>query len=317
MPPLDIRDLTLFETVARHRSFRRAAAELQLSVSSLSERLRALEGELGVRLLNRTTRSVAPTEAGELLLARLSPALREVGAALAAVRDLAAVPSGRLRINAPAPAADLVLAPLIADFLAAHPAISIEVVIDPSLVDIVAQGFDAGVRYEEHLARDMIAVSLGAPQRYAIVVAPKLLAHLAMPRSPEDLLHLPCLATVFPSRATVPWEFEKDGRSITFTPRGPLAATSSRLLVRAALDGAGFLMTFEDYVRPALDAGDLVGVLEDWWPRFPGPFLYYPSRRQLPPALAAFVAFVRERRTRAAAANRSSNVNTEAPRTNA
>jgi DNA-binding transcriptional LysR family regulator len=293
MSDIDLRDLTLFAAVARHRSFRRAALESRVSVSSLSQRVRDFEARLGVRLVNRTTRSVALTEAGELLLARLAPALREVSDAVDAVQDLGAVPSGRLRINAPAPAVHLVLAPMVAPFLKQFPAIEVEIVAETWLIDIVAAGFDAGVRYEEHLAQDMIALSLGPPERYVVVAAPEFLAAQGRPRAPKDLLACPCLTTVFPSRALLPWEFENAGRSVTIVPKGPLVSTDPRLLLQAAIDGLGFLKTFEGYAREAIAAGKLVSVLDDWCPSFSGPFLYYPSRRQPPPALSAFVAFVK------------------------
>jgi DNA-binding transcriptional LysR family regulator len=294
MSEIDLRDLTLFAAVARHRSFRRAALETRVSVSSLSQRLRDFEARLGVRLVNRTTRSVALTEAGELLLARVAPALQDVADAVGAVQGLADTPSGRLRINAPAPAVQLVLAPMVAPFLKRYPAVDLEIVSETSLIDIVASGFDAGVRYEEHLAQDMIALSLGPPERYVVVAAPELLATLGPPAEPRDLLDHPRIATVFPSGAVLPWEFEKAGRVVTIAPEGPLKATDPALLLRAAIDGLGFLMTFEGYARDAVADGRLATVLDDWCLSFPGPFLYYPSRRQPPPALAAFIGFVKE-----------------------
>jgi DNA-binding transcriptional LysR family regulator len=300
MDGIDPRDLECFAAVARARSFRRAARELRISVSGLSQRLRDLEERLGVRLLNRTTRSVAPTEAGVLLLGRIAPALRELADGVAAVRAFGTAPSGRLRINAPAPAVDLVLRPMVPAFLERFPDIVLEIVVEPGLVDIVAQGFDAGIRYEEHLAQDMIAVSLGPPERYVVVAAPALLARTGVPREPHDLLGRPCLSVVFPGGAVLPWEFEKDGRVLRLAPPARLTATHTGLLLAAAEAGLGFLMTFEGHVRPAVDAGRLVTLLDDWCPTFPGPFLYYPSRRHPPPALAAFIAFVREWRSRSA-----------------
>jgi DNA-binding transcriptional LysR family regulator len=292
MPDADLRDLAAFAAVARLRSFRRAAIEQGMSVSSVSQRLRTLEERLGVRLLNRTTRSVAATEAGERLLERLVPALQGIGEALAEIRNAAETPKGRLRINAPAPAARLVLAPMIAAFLARYPAITLELIVETSLVDIVAAGFDAGVRFEEHLAQDMIAVPLGPPQRYVVVAAPALVARHGLPREPADLASLPCLAVMFPSGKCPAWEFEKAGRVISLSPAAAFWSSDMEVLLRAAIDGAGFLATFEGYVRPALDKGQLIAVLDDWCPSFPGPFLYYPSRRQVPAPLAAFVAFV-------------------------
>jgi DNA-binding transcriptional LysR family regulator len=293
MKELDLRDLEAFAAVTRHRSFRRAARELQVSVSSVSQRLRDLEERLGVRLLNRTTRSVAPTEAGEQLLQRIGPALREVTDAVNDVRGLQGQPAGRLRINAPAPAAELVLAPMVAPFLNQFPGIDLEITVDPSLIDIVAAGYDAGVRYEEHLAQDMIALSLGPPQRYVVVAAPKFLAAHGTPRKPADLLGRPAIGTLFPSRALLPWEFERRGRVVKIVPRGPFMSGHIGVQRQAAMDGLGFLMTFEGYIRDQIAAGTLVRVLDDWCPSFPGPFLYYPSRRQAPPALRAFLEFVR------------------------
>ncbi|HYG86924.1 MAG TPA: LysR family transcriptional regulator [Azospirillum sp.] len=290
----DLRDLNAFVAVARHRNFRRAALEQRVSVSSLSQRLRDLEERLGVRLLNRTTRSVAPTQAGEQLLQRLAPALREVVDAVAHVRGMQAEPSGRLRINAPAPAAQLVLAPMVTPFLRRHPRIDLEIVVDPSLIDIVAAGFDAGIRFEEHLAQDMIAIPLGPPERYVVVATPEMLAAHGVPKEPKDLLDRPCISTLFPSGALLPWEFEKAGRTVSIVPPARLTSTNPGLQMQAAIDGLGFLMTFEGYARDAIDAGRLVTVLDDWCPSFPGPFLYYPSRRQPPPTLGALVTFVAE-----------------------
>jgi DNA-binding transcriptional LysR family regulator len=294
MDGIDLRDLQAFVCVARHRNFRRAAIEQRISVSSLSERLRALEERLGTRLLNRTTRSVSPTEAGEHLLLRLVPALAAVTDAIEDTRRREGVPAGRLRINAPAPAVQLVLAPMIAPFLKRYPEIRLELVVEPLLIDIVAAGYDAGVRYEEHLDQDMIALSLGSPQRYAVVAAPGLVAQGAIPARPEDLMGRPRIATIFPNGLVMPWEFEKEGRVVTLAAEARFLSSDVGSLVRAAIDGLGFLGTFEGYVAEAVADGQLVRVLADWCPPFPGPFLYYPSRRQPPPALAAFIGFARE-----------------------
>jgi len=288
----DLRDLDVFVAVARTRNFRRAAVEIRVSVSSLSQRLRDLEERLGVRLMNRTTRSVALTEAGELLLSRVAPALRDVGDALEQVRGLREVASGRLRINAPPPAVDLVLAPMAAPFLRAYPRIDFEIVGDSAFVDIVAAGFDAGVRYGEHLAQDMIAVSLGPPQRYVVVASPQYIAEHGRPKQPKDLLNHSAIRARFDSGVMLDWEFEKAGRVVKVSPPGKLIASHPGLAKRAALDGVGFWATFEGYVRDEVKSGALVSVLDDWCPPFPGPYLYYPSRRQPPPALAAFIAFV-------------------------
>lgn len=298
MSDLDLRDLSAFLAVARTRNFRRAAGDERVSVSSLSQRLRDMEERLGVRLFNRTTRSVALTEAGELLLDRVAPAMSDVSDALERVRGLREVPSGRLRINAPPPAVDLVLAPMVTPFLRAHPQIELEVVADSGFVDIVDAGFDAGVRYGEHLAQDMIAVSLSGPQRYAVVASPDYVAKHGRPKHPKDLLEHACIRIRFGRRPISDWEFEKAGRVVKITLSGQLIVTHFGLALRAAQDGIGFWATFEGYVREEIAAGRLVSVLDDWCEPFPGPFLYYPSRRQPPPALAAFIAFVGDWRKR-------------------
>jgi DNA-binding transcriptional LysR family regulator len=298
MQDFDLRDLSAFLAVARTRNFRRAAIEQRVSASSLSQRLRDMEERLGVRLMNRTTRSFALTEAGELLLTQIGPAMGAVGDALDQVRGLRGVPSGRLRINAPPPAIDLVLAPMVAPFIEAYPQIDLEIIGETSFVDIVAQGFDAGVRYGEHLAQDMIAVSLSPPQRYAVVASPDYVARHGKPRHPKDLLDHRCIRIRFGRGALLDWEFEKAGQVVKVSPPPRLIANYPGLVQRAAHDGFGFWLTFEGYVREAIKSGALVNVLDDWCAPFPGPFLYYPSRRQPPPALAAFIAFVGEWRKR-------------------
>lgn len=296
MTDIDLRDLSAFVTVARHRNFRRAARELRISPSALSENLRDLEERLGVRLLNRTTRSVAPTEAGERLLMRLDPALRDVQDAVTDLQSQRDIPAGRLRITAPTPAVQLVLAPMVTPFLKRYPRIQLDIVDDSTLIDIVAEGYDAGVRYEENLARDMIAVSLGPPQRYALVASPAFLDEHGRPEKPEDVSELPCIVTRFPSGVVLPWEFEKAGRQIKFIPTGALLCINTGLQLRAAIEGLGFMLTFEETTRAAVTGGLLERVLDDWFPLFPGPFLYYPSRRNPPPALAAFINFITSRR---------------------
>jgi DNA-binding transcriptional LysR family regulator len=292
MKDFDLRDLDAFVAVARTRNFRRAALESRVSASSLSQRLRAMEERLGVRLMNRTTRSVALTEAGELLLARVGPAMSEVSDALDRVRGLRDVPSGRLRINAPPPAIDLVLAPMVAPFLKAYPLVDLEIVAESSFIDIVDAGYDAGVRYGEHLAQDMIAVSLGPPQRYAVVASTQYVAQHGRPKHPKDLLQHSAIRIRFGSGMMLDWEFERAGRVVKVAPSGKLIANYPGLARRAALDGVGLWRTFEGYVDDDVKSGALVSVLDDWCSPFAGPFLYYPSRRQTPPALAAFVAFV-------------------------
>ncbi|WP_337187858.1 LysR family transcriptional regulator [Phenylobacterium sp.] len=292
----DLYALDGFAAVARHRNFRRAAIERGVSASTLSHAVRELEARMGVRLLNRTTRSVALTDAGAALLERLQPALFEIGEAVAAARAAQAEPQGALRINAPEPAVELVLAPMVADFLAAYPAVRLEVTSETRFVDIVAGGYDAGVRWGESLAQDMVAVSLGPPQRFVVAAAPSLIARVGAPRHPRDLMDRPCLRVRFPSGAEPAWEFERDGEALQITPPARLVSGNIHMLLRAAIDGAGFAPLFDGYARPHLESGALVEVLADWSETFPGPYLYYPSRRTMPSPLRAFVDFVQARR---------------------
>lgn len=288
-------DLDAFVAIVRHRNFRSAARERGVSASTLSQSVRDLEERLGVRLLNRTTRSVTPTEAGERLAARLSPIFSEMTEALDEVNGFRDTPSGTLRLNVPG-AAQPNLAPMIARFLSGHPGIRLEITLDNSFVDVFAEGFDAGIRYDESLALDMIAIPIGPPQRYAVVASPELVQRYGSPERPEDLLTRPCIRHRFPSGAILPWEFEKDGQDVKIDPDARLVTTSPELAMRAAEDGVGWYATFEDFIRPARDAGRLVEALASWCPTFPGPSLYYPSRRHVPAPLRAFIDFVRSDR---------------------
>jgi len=288
--------LDSFAAIARHRNFRRAAVERGVSASTLSQTLRELEARMGVRLLNRTTRSVALTDAGAALLDRLQPALAEIGEAVAEARSAQGEPQGWLRINAPEPAVELVLAPMVAEFLAAHPRVRLEVTSETAFIDIVAGGFDAGVRWGESLAQDMVAVSLGPQQRSVVAASRALLDRVGVPQHPRDLLDRPCVRVRFPSGAEPPWEFEKDGEQLQISPGGPLVCSSSQMQLRAALDGVCFVQMFDEAARPHIEAGRLVEVLADWSEAFPGPFLYYPSRRTMPSPLRAFVDFLQARR---------------------
>ncbi len=290
LPPFS--DLDAFVAVVRHRNFRRAARERGVAVSTLSQSVRHLEERLGVRLLNRTTRSVTPTEAGEKLAARLSPIFSEMTDAIDEVNGFRDTPTGTLRLNVPG-AAQPILAPKIARFLGQYPGIRLEVTVDNNLIDVFAQGFDAGVRYDESLALDMIAVPIGPPQRFTVVASPDHARGHGLPERPEDLLRRPCIRHRFLSGAMVPWEFEKDGETVKIEPEGALVTNSPELAIRAAEDGLGWYATFEDFVRPALAAGRLVEALVPWCPHFPGPSLYYPSRRHVPAPLRAFIDFVR------------------------
>ncbi|MBX3203796.1 MAG: LysR family transcriptional regulator [Labilithrix sp.] len=293
---INLDDVRVFAAVARAGGFREASRASGSSASSASEAVRRLEAEVGVRLLNRTTRSVTPTEAGARLLERLGPALGEIEAALDVVKSARDQPAGTVRLNVPTVAARLVLPKILPAFLAAYPDIRVEVTADDSLVDVLAAGCDAGIRYQETLEKDMIAVPIGPrAQCYALVASPAYLEQHGRPRHPRKLLDHACLRLRFAGGALVPWEFERDGETIEIEPTGPLVATlgnAADVLVAAAIAGNGILYLFEDWLRPHLDSGALEPILERWWLRFSGPFLYYPSRRHMPAALRAFIDFI-------------------------
>jgi DNA-binding transcriptional LysR family regulator len=296
MSDVDLADLEAFAAVARARSFRSVARLRGVSASSLSEALRRLEARLGVRLLNRTTRSVTPTEAGQRLLERLSPALSEVAAALDAVNGFRDSPTGTLRLNVPTAVARLVLPPIIGPFLAAHPGIALEVTTEDSFVDVLAAGFDAGVRYDERLEKDMIAVPIGPrAQRFMVAAAPAYLAAHGRPSHPTDLLNHACIRHRFASGVMHPWEFERDGEIVKITPTARVIANNIDLEISAAIQGLGLIATFEGFIERELKSGALVPVLEDWLQPFSGPFLYYQSRRHMPAPLRAFVDFIKKR----------------------
>jgi DNA-binding transcriptional LysR family regulator len=293
-------DLAAFVCVARAGGFRQAARTGGVSASSLSEALRRLEARLGVRLLHRSTRSVVPTEAGARLLDRLGPALGEVEAALDVVNGFRDRPAGTLRLNVPASAARLVLPALVPPFLAAYPDIRLDVVVEEGFVDVLAAGCDAGIRYEERLEQDMIAVPIGPRrQRMATAAAPAYLESHGRPAHPRELLQHACLRGRFANGAMPPWEFERKGEVVRVDPGGPLIVRVSGgvdLAVDAALAGCGVIHLFEDWLKPHLASGALEPVLEAWWWPFTGPFLYYPGRRHLPAPLRAFIDFVQARR---------------------
>ena len=289
-------DLTAFVAVARAGGFRDAARSSGSSASSLSEAVRRLETRLGVRLLHRTTRSVAPTEAGTRLLDRLGPALSEVEAAIDVVNGFRDRPAGTLRLNVPVSAARLVLPRIVPAFLAAYPDIRLEVMAEDSFVDMLAAGCDAGIRYDERLEQDMIALPIGPRvQRFATAASSAYLDRRGRPEHPRELLDHACIRGRFSSGAMNPWEFERDGEIVEVVPSGQLIVRiggATDLAVDAAIAGSGVIHLFEDWLRPYLDSGALQPVLEPWWQRFSGPFLYYPGRRHLPTPLRAFIDFV-------------------------
>ncbi|WP_028732431.1 LysR family transcriptional regulator [Rhizobium leguminosarum] len=294
----DLGDLNAFVAVARAEGFREGARVSGSSASFLSEAVRRLEAQLGVRLLNRTTRSVVPTEAGKGLLERLGPALSEVESALDVVNGFRDRPAGALRLNVPVSAARLVLPAIVPPFLAAYPDIRLEVVTDESFVDVLAAGCDAGIRYDERLEQDMIAIPIGPRiQRFAIAASPDYLDRRGRPQHPSQLLGHACILGRFDSGAmTAPWEFERDGEIVRVDPTGPLIVRvggATDLAVDAAISGTGIVCLFEDWLRPRFDSGALEPILEPWWQRFSGPFLYYPGRRLVPAPLRAFIDFVK------------------------
>jgi len=293
----DLGDLKAFVAVAGAKGFRDAARLTGGSASGLSEAVRRLETQLGIRLLHRTTRSVLLTEAGERLLERLNPALNEVEAALDVVNGYRDRPAGTLRLNVPVSASRLVLPAIVPGFLAAYPDIRLEVIAEDSFVDVLGAGCDAGIRYDETLEQDMIAIPIGPRvQRFAAVASPAYLDARGRPQHPRDLLDHACLRGRFSSGSIPPWEFERDGEVVRVDPTGPLLVSLGGgvdLAVEAALAGSGVLFLFEDWVRPHIDSGALEPVLEPWWQSFSGPFLYYPGRRLVPAPLRAFIDHVK------------------------
>jgi DNA-binding transcriptional LysR family regulator len=295
---IDLNDLSAFVSVAHAGGFRDAAKLSGTAASSLSEAVRRLEERLGVRLLNRTTRSVALTEAGAHFLQRLAPALGEIEASVDAVHAFRGGPAGTLKLNVPATVARLVLPAIVTPFLKTYPKIRLEVVVEDSLVDVLAAGCHAGIRYEERLEQDMIAVPIGPrTQRFATAASPEYLKEHGKPKHPRDLLKHVCLRGQFANGVTPIWEFERNGEIVQVDASGPLVVrlgAAVDLAVSAAVAGLGVIHLFEEWLRPEIKAGKLVPILEPWWQEFSGPFLYYPSRRLMPAPLRAFVDFIKE-----------------------
>src|SRR5882757_7659988 len=290
MPRHDVNDLIAFLAVARERSFTRAAGRLGVSQSALSHTMRALEERLGVRLLTRTTRSVAPTAAGERLLAGIGPRFEEIEAELAALSALREKPAGTIRINAGEHAAETILWPALAEFLPRYPDIKVELTVDNGLANIVAERFDAGVRLGEQLAKDMIAVRIAPDFRMVVVGAPSYFKRRDRPKRPQDLTQHACINIRLPTHGGIyAWEFERRGRPLKVRVDGQLVFNSTPLRIKAALAGLGLAYVAEDQVRAPLAKGQLVQVLDDWCAPFPGYHFYYPSRRQSSSAFALLV----------------------------
>ncbi|MGO9739948.1 MAG: LysR family transcriptional regulator [Roseiarcus sp.] len=296
MPRDRLHEVIAFVAVARERSFTRAAARLGVSQSALSHTIRGLEARLGLRLLARTTRSVAPTEAGERLLRAVGPRFDEIGQALDQLSELREKPSGLVRITAAEHAAQFVLWPAVARLLPEYPDIEVEIVVDQGLTDIVAERCDAGIRLGEQVAKDMIAVSIGPDMRMAVVGSPAYFAAHPPPRTPADLTEHNCVNLRLPTYGGLyAWEFEKDGREIKARVEGQLAVNFNPLRLAAALAGVGLAIGLEGEFAPNVERGELIRVLEDWCPPFPGYHLYYPSRRQPTPAFAVLLEALRYR----------------------
>lgn len=292
----NLNDLLAFRAVAAERSFTRAAAQMGVSTSALSHAVRGLEERLGIRLLNRTTRKVVPTEAGERLLESVGSLFDGVEAELSRLSDLRDRPSGTIRITTSAHAAKTLLEPALLPLLATYPDIKVELSANSGFVDIVAERFDAGVRLGETVAQDMVAVRIGPDLRMAAAASPDYFARHAPPQVPHDLGAHNCINLRFPTYGGLyAWEFEKDGRALNVRVDGQLIVNDTMLALQAAMDGLGIAFITDDQVQPLIDAGRLVRVLEDWCPPFPGYHLYYPSRRQHTSAFAVLIEALRYR----------------------
>ena len=296
MPLENFNDLAAFAVVARERSFTRAAAQMGVSQSALSQTIRALEERLGMRLLTRTTRSVSPTEAGERLLHTIAPRFEEIERELAQLSALRDKPAGKVRITAGEHPALSILQPALGKFLPAYPDISVELTVEHGLTDIVADGYDAGVRLGEQVAKDMIAVRIGPEMRMAVVASPAYFERYPPPHAPHDLTAHNCINIRLPTYGGLfAWGLEKDGQEVKVRAEGQLVFNNLGLRLNSALDGLGLAYLPEDQVLPHIAKGHLVRVLEDWCPRFPGYHLYYPSRRHTSPALTILIETLRYR----------------------
>ncbi len=295
-------EMTAFVAVAERQSFAKAATRLGIGRSTLSQNLRALEERLGVRLLNRTTRSVSLTEAGARLLARVRPSLVELNAAVSELADYRQGPSGLLRIAVQPPVATLLIEPMLARFLREYPGIQLDIAVIKMPADIIAEGFDAGIRLGEQIDRDMIAIRVMREVRFLVVASPDYLAHHPRPKTPHDLRYHDCIRNRLPNGAIFGWDFEKNGRALHAAVEGRLIVNDIELSIRAVRDGLGLAYLLYDYIAADLKSGRLVPLLEDWSPKLSGFFLYHSSRRQVTAALQAFITFVKAEAARSGVA---------------
>jgi DNA-binding transcriptional LysR family regulator len=292
-------ELNAVAAISAHRSFRAAATELGISPSALSHAIAGLEKRLGVRLINRTTRSVSLSEAGERFLARVSPALREIAGAIEDVNEFRDTPAGTLRINLKERAAHQILRPVVAKFLRRYPDMNVELTLEGRPIDIVAEGFDAGIRLAESVPQDMVAIPVGPDSRFIVVGAPDYFAHASVPRSPSDLLNHECIRRRMSGGKLYRWEFEKRGEEMALDVPGRLTLDSDALMVEAAIEGVGLAFVSDFWVTEHLVGRKLRAVLEDWTPPFPGLRLYYPRHRHMTAGLRAFVDLLRREKNSA------------------
>lgn len=297
MGSLNFSDVSNFIAVVDAGGFRVAAQIRRVSASTLSDSIKRLETDLSIRLLNRTTRSITPTEAGSRLLDRVRPAFAEIEAAVNDLRDDSSRPVGTLRLNVPVPVARHTLPEIVTGFLDTYPGVRIDVVMENDFTDVIGRGFDAGVRYEESIAKDMIAVPIGPRrQRFVAAASKAYLDRFGTPEDPRELTNHRLIGNRFPNGSVWTWEFECGEELLRVVPDGPLVSSCIDLQLAGAAAGAGIIYTFEEFLRPHLASGLVVPILEPWWQEFDGPYLYYHSRRHMPSPLRAFVDFVKQRR---------------------
>lgn len=294
MDQATLKELEAAIAIARRGTFRAASIDLGLSTTALSHTIGRLEAALGVRLFNRTTRSVSLTDAGRLFMQQVAPSLQDLHAALGSVREQRETPSGTIRINAAPFAARSIIKPLVLEFLSRYPDMNVDIVTEGKMVDIVKDGFDLGVRVEGLIPSDMIAVSLGRPQRHAVVGSPEYIEKHGIPMVPPDLLTHSCIRVRLPDGSLFRWRFEKGGEQVQIDVRGQITLDEASLTQTAVLDGAGLGYLFEQDILPEIQVGQVIRVLADWTPSYPGLCLYYPGRRNLSAGVRAFLELARE-----------------------